>query len=108
LGPEKIIGVSVRTLAEALAAARDGADYLGVGPIYATGTKPDAGQACGLDVMTEIKKRVNLPVVAIGGITLANAPRVIAAGADMVSAISAVVADRDAEAVILRLKELFT
>ncbi len=107
LGPEKIIGVTVSTVAEALTAQAEGADYLGVSPIFSTATKADAGVPTGVALLAEIRRQVSLPLVAIGGITLANAPAVIAAGADAVCAISAVVTKADARAEIEKFQTLF-
>jgi thiamine-phosphate pyrophosphorylase len=107
LGPEKIIGVTVHNVAEALAAQANGADYLGVSPIFATATKGDAGAPAGVELLAEIRRRVTLPLVAIGGITLANAPSVIAAGADAVCAISAVVTQPDVGGEIKKFQGLF-
>jgi thiamine-phosphate pyrophosphorylase len=92
LGKKKIIGVSVSTAGQAAAAVRGGADYLGVGPVFATATKTDAHRPVGVDLIRTIKARFDIPVVVIGGISLENAPEVIAAGADALCAISAVVA----------------
>jgi thiamine-phosphate pyrophosphorylase len=108
LGKRAVIGVSVSSLGEALASEAAGADYLGVGPVFATGTKADAGPAVGVELVRLIRRTVRLPIVAIGGITLANAPAVIAAGADMVCAISAVVAAEDAKSAMLQFEGLFT
>lgn len=107
LGPGKIIGVTVNTVDQALEAATLGADYLGVSPIFATRTKPDAGEPAGLALLREIRRRVRLPLVAIGGITLENAPAVIAAGADSLCAISAVVTQPDVRAAISAFQRLF-
>lgn len=108
LGPDKIIGLTVHDLAEARAAAAAGADYLGVSPIFATATKPDAGPAAGLSLLKEIRAaNLGLPLVAIGGISLTNAPAVIAAGADMVCAISAVVADSNPAGAMSAFQQLF-
>jgi thiamine-phosphate pyrophosphorylase len=107
LGPGKIIGITVHNVAEALAAEAAGADYLGVSPIFATGTKADAGAPTGVTLVAEIRRRVNLPLVAIGGITLDNAPQVIEAGADAVCAISAVVTQADVRAEIEKFQALF-
>ncbi len=74
MGPDKIIGVTVHSVAEALAAQAGGADYLGVSPIFSTATKADAGAPTGVALLAEIRRQVTLPLVAIGGITLANAP----------------------------------
>lgn len=107
LGPGKIIGVTVHNLEEAIEAARLGADYLGVSPIFATGTKQDAGNPCGTDMLREIRRAVSLPLVAIGGIDLSNVEAVIDAGADMVCAISAVVTKSDVAAEVLRFQRKF-
>ncbi|MGQ9921923.1 MAG: thiamine phosphate synthase [Desulfobacca sp.] len=107
LGPGKIIGVTVNTVAQALRAAQQGADYLGVSPIFATRTKPDAGEPAGLSLLREIRRLVSLPLIAIGGITLDNAPAVIAAGADGICAISAVVTQPEVGAAIRQFQRLF-
>lgn len=89
LGPHKLIGASCyNVMQKALAAEREGADYIAFGSFFASGVKPDAVHAP-LDLLVEAKRRVSLPIVAIGGITLANASQLIAAGADMVAVISA-------------------
>ena len=72
LGKRKIIGVSVRTAAQARRAEKGGADYIGVGPVFATSTKSDAGKPVGLETISLVKKAVNVPVVAIGGINSRN------------------------------------
>lgn len=105
MGPGKIVGVSAGTVDEALRAARDGADYLGVGPIYPTGTKADAGAATGPALVAEIHRAVALPIVGIGGIDAANADAVVAAGADGVAVVSAVVAAADPRRAAERIKE---
>ena len=89
---------------QALAARDAGADYLGVGPIFATATKPDAGAATGTGLITAIKGHVDLPLVGIGGINRDNAAAVLAAGADGVAVVSAVVAADDSEAAARELK----
>lgn len=89
IGKEKILGVSARTVEEALKAEEDGADYLGVGAVFPSPTKPSS-EAIGLEGLRKIKSRVKIPVVAIGGITRDNAAEVIAAGADGIACISAV------------------
>jgi thiamine-phosphate pyrophosphorylase len=107
LGPEKIIGITVGTLEEALTAARQGADYLGVSPIFFTRTKADAGPPAGLSLLRAIRKAVSLPLAAIGGITLANAAEVIAAGADMICAISEVVTHPEVCGQVEKFQKLF-
>jgi len=94
LGPGKIIGVSVDTVEEAVAAERDGADYVGVGAVYATNTKADAGYT-GLDGLETICACIGIPVVGIGGITLTNATAVIARGASGVAVVSALMQASD-------------
>ena len=91
LGPNKIVGVSAQTLEQALAAQDAGADYLGVGALFATPTKPDASLVS-LETFIEICKVVSIPVVAIGGInaqTISSLANTGAAGAAVVSAIFA-------------------
>ena len=94
---KKILGVTVHNLDEARRAANVGADYLGVSPIFPTSTKADAGRPCGVGLIEQIKEEINLPIVAIGGITKENTPQVIRAGANAVAAISAVVCSDDVE-----------
>lgn len=93
---DKLIGCSVTSVEEARKAKEDGADYLACGAIYATPTKPDCPVA-GLKALREIKKTVDLPLVAIGGIKIDNLPEVFAAGADAAAVISAVVLARSPE-----------
>jgi thiamine-phosphate pyrophosphorylase len=107
LGKKKIIGITVHSLKQALDAVKAGADYLAVSPIFQTRTKPDAGTPRGVALIRRIKKRVRLPLVAIGGINLANAGQVVAAGADCLCAISAVVAKKEPQKEIKKFQELF-
>ena len=107
LDPGKIIGITVSSLKEALTAARQGADYLGVSPIFFTRTKPDAGTPTGLTLLQEIRNSVSLPLAAIGGITHENAAQVIAAGADMICAISQVVTHPDVCVAAGKFQKLF-
>jgi thiamine-phosphate pyrophosphorylase len=107
LGPEKIVGITVHNLAEAMEAQRSGADYLGVSPIFQTATKSDAGKPSGIALIEEIRAQVDIPLIAIGGINLANAPEVVRARADGLCAISAVVAKEDVSSEIKRFQELF-
>ncbi len=96
-GQNLIIGVSAETVEEALQAEREGADYLGVGPMFPTATKSDAGTPIGPERLREIKQAVHIPVFGIGGITLSNAPAVLSAGADGICVISAVLSAEDPE-----------
>lgn len=107
LGSGRIIGVTVHGVEEAVEAEAAGADYLGVSPIFATGTKGDAGEPCGTSTLAAIRRAVGIPIAAIGGIDIENAGEVIAAGADMVCAISAVVSKPDVAAEIRRFQEIF-
>jgi thiamine-phosphate pyrophosphorylase len=107
LGKKKIIGVTVHNAAEAADAQYAGADYIGVSPIFATSTKQDAGRPAGIELIREIKKLVKIPVIAIGGINLDNATDVVAAGADGLCAISAVVAGGNVREEIKKFQRLF-
>ena len=101
--PGFLIGVSAETAALALQAEKDGADYVGVGPVYATGSKADAGDAVGLERIAEVAAAVRIPVVGIGGIAIGNAPAVLRAGAAGVAVISAVMRADDPEAAVRAL-----
>jgi len=107
LGNKRLIGVTVHNVGEAREAEEWGADYLGVSPIFATGTKADAGAPCGTGVLAEIRRMCGIPVVAVGGINLENVDTVIEAGADMVCAISAVVTKRDVAEEILKFQRKY-
>lgn len=88
---DKILGVSAHNLEEAKRAIEQGADYLGVGPIFSTKTKTDAKEAQGVEVLRHLRAHgITIPIVGIGGITVDNAKEVIRAGADGVSVISAI------------------
>jgi thiamine-phosphate pyrophosphorylase len=103
LGSGAIIGASAATVESAQRAAAEGANYLGVGPIYQTGSKADAGEAIGLGPLAAIRAAVSLPLLAIGGINAENAAQVIQAGAHGVAVISAV---SDAEDIARATAEL--
>ncbi|HEY3375875.1 MAG TPA: thiamine phosphate synthase [Armatimonadota bacterium] len=90
LGPTAIIGASAGTVDEAIEAEAEGASYIGVGCIYGTASKVDAGDAVGPQRVAEIRAAVGLPIVAIGGVTGAHIPELVAAGADGIAVISAV------------------
>lgn len=107
LGPGKIIGVSALTLEQALKARDDGADYLGVGPVFATSTKEDAGAALGLALVSQVARQVGLPQVAIGGIKAENVAAVAAAGADGAAVVTAVVAAEDVAGAAVELVREF-
>jgi len=94
IGPDKILGVSVSTAAQAIKAQEDGADYLGVGPVFPTQTKTDADPPIGLSVLAEIRKAVSLPIIAIGGINQSNARKVMQF-ANGIAVIGAVMSAKD-------------
>lgn len=95
MGYDYIIGISATNFDEALAAAKDGADYIGLGPIYPTPSKDDAAPPIGLEGLSAVAEAINIPVVAIGGITIDNVEEVVMAGADAIAVISAVAAAED-------------
>lgn len=90
-----LIGLSVSTVEEAKEAELAGADYLGVGCIYPTGSKDDASPAQGTNIICDIKAASKLPIIAIGGINAINVPAVLEAGADGFAVISAITAAPD-------------
>jgi thiamine-phosphate diphosphorylase len=89
LGEDKIIGVSTHSIAQFRAALETSANYIAVGPVYPTITKENPAPVVGLELVREARKLTDRPLVAIGGISHARAPEVIAAGADCVAVISA-------------------
>ncbi len=95
LGPDRILGVSTATVAELTEAIDAGATYLGVGDIFGTPSKPDAGMPVGLAVLRELAGRSPVPVVAIGGIRADNAGACRQAGAAGIAVISAVMGTPD-------------
>ncbi|MFZ6030507.1 MAG: thiamine phosphate synthase [Chloroflexota bacterium] len=95
LGPERLIGVSAGTVAEARQAVDEGADYLGVGAVYQTTTKVDAGEPIGPAGLHEIVQAVSIPVVGIGGINAENVGSVIQAGAAGAATASAILRTPD-------------
>lgn len=106
LGPEKLIGVSCNSVAEAENALRASADYIGVGAVFATSTKADAGAPIGLERLQSIVESSPLPVAAIGGVELQNIARVGTSGAAMACVISAVTGASSEEAMTQRVREL--
>jgi thiamine-phosphate pyrophosphorylase len=107
IAPESfIIGVSVGTVAQAVRAEDEGADYIALSPIFDTSSKDDAGRGRGLEVLKEIKRAVEIPVIAIGGIDKKNLPSVIRTGADGAAVITAVVGQKDIEAAARELSAI--
>lgn len=97
VGSDILIGVSAGTIEEALEAEADGADYLGTGPVFSTGTKPDAGEPIGIDGLQRIVESVSIPVVGIGGIQRNNVREVIQCGAAGAAVISAIISSENPE-----------
>ncbi len=106
MGETAIIGISVDNVDQAIAAAEGGADYIGIGSIFNTSTKPDAKQGVGLGAIYEIREAVDIPIVAIGGINRGNIQDVVRAGADAAAVVSAVVAQDDVKAAAHELRDL--
>jgi thiamine-phosphate diphosphorylase len=104
-GRDMFIGVSTGSLEEALAAERDGADYLGVGAVYPTGSKADAGEAIGIRGLAEICAAVRIPVVGIGGLHAGNAGEALGAGAAGIAVISAILSQPDMEGAAQGIRE---
>jgi len=90
-----IIGISAESLEDAIRAEKDGADYIGVSPIYATPTKTDTAMPLGLEGLKKISRTVKIPKVAIGGLNKENAGEVILNGADGIAVVSAIVSADD-------------
>lgn len=91
IGPSMAIGISAESVDDAVEAEDEGADYIGISPVFATATKKDIAIPLGLDGIRAIRKAVKIPLVAIGGIGLANAADVLKAGADGLAVVSAIV-----------------
>lgn len=89
LGPDKIIGLSTHSLAQVEAALTTSANYIAIGPIFSTTTKNNPDPVVGLELLRQARLLTSLPLVAIGGITLATAPEILAAGANSIAVISA-------------------
>ncbi|MFG1419433.1 thiamine phosphate synthase [Xanthobacter sp. V0B-10] len=104
LGPGRILGLSVGSPAEYAGSDLSGVDYLGVGPVKATGTKANAGAAIGPAGIAAVRALTRLPLVGIGGVDAVIAPDVIRAGADGVAVISAICAADDPEAAAKHLR----
>jgi len=95
--PDKIIGLTVHNIEEATEAEKIGADYIGISPIFETKTKPDAGPAAGIEFIKQVKEKINIPFVAIGGIDQKNLDGVLKAGAKSVAIISAILTKDNVE-----------
>jgi len=102
---KRIIGISTHSLAQAKRAEKEGADYISVGPIFATSTKPELVPV-GTAIISRIKKEVNLPLVAIGGIKLDNIKKVIARNPEGIAIASAVLKSKKIENSTLKIAKL--
>lgn len=105
LGTDKILGVSVQTVEQAIFAEQKGADYLGVGAVFHTGTKVDADDVS-FETLKSICEAVKIPVVAIGGISRDNVMELKGSGISGVAVVSALFAQPDIEKATAELKEL--
>ncbi|MCD7891684.1 MAG: thiamine phosphate synthase [Ruminococcus sp.] len=105
VGEEMIIGVSAGTVDEALEAAANGADYIGTGSVFVTSTKDDADHVT-YDTLKEICSAVEIPVVAIGGITMENIQELQGSGVDGIAVVSALFAQEDIKSAAAELLEL--
>lgn len=105
LGAEKVIGVSVSTVEQAIQAEIDGANYLGVGAMFATATKTDA-EIVTLDTLKKIRAAVKIPIVAIGGINLETISKIKTAKIDGVAVVSAIIAAENPELAARKLREI--
>lgn len=105
LGEDKILGVSAQTVEQALLAEQEGADYLGVGAVFPTGSKADA-EDVSFETLKEICSAVSIPVVAIGGIGAGNVSKLKDSGISGIAVISAIFAADDIEEATKSLKEL--
>lgn len=105
LGENKILGVSAQTVEQAILAEKQGADYLGVGAIFHTGSKADADDVS-IDTLKKICEAVNIPVIAIGGINKDNIMKLAGSGICGIAVISAIFAQKDIRLATAELKEL--
>lgn len=106
IGSERLLGISTHSPAQAQQAVRDGADYIGVGPLYSTRTKVDVCDPVGLEYLEYAVKNVAVPFVAIGGIKRHNLHEVISRGASCVALVTEIVGAADPEACIQELRTL--
>jgi thiamine-phosphate pyrophosphorylase len=106
VGPDLMIGVSTHSPTQALAAVNDGADYIGVGPIFKTNTKIDVCNPVGLDYLDYVVKNLDIPFVAIGGIKEHNLSEVIKSGARTVALVTEIVGNSDIKSKIERLQRI--
>ncbi|MDD3223734.1 MAG: thiamine phosphate synthase [Clostridium sp.] len=106
LGNEKIIGISAGNLDEAIHAQSEGADYIGIGTIFYTGTKKDIKKPIGISGLKNIVQSINIPSVAIGGINLENSEEVMKTGTNGLAVISAIMAENNIKSAAVKLKDI--
>lgn len=105
-GASLIIGISAESVDDALRAEQEGADYIGISPVFSTPTKTDIAPPLGLEGVRQIRALVDIPLVGIGGIHSDNAESVLAAGADGIAVVSAIVSAADPASAAKKLKTL--
>lgn len=106
VGRSMIVGISAESLDDAVQAEKQGADYIGVSPIFNTPTKTDTAPPLGLAGLQRIRERVDIPLVGIGGLNLTNTREVIEGGADGIAVVSAIVSADNPELAAKALKEI--
>lgn len=106
IGDEKILGVSASNLEEAIIAQKDGADYIGVGAMFATLTKTDA-KLTSIDELKEIRKRISIPIVVIGGINKNTIPNFYGIDIDGIAVVSAIISQANIKEATAELKKIF-
>ena len=108
VGQTMVIGISAESVADAIRAEQQGADYIGVSPVFATPTKADTAEALGLEGIQKIRRAVAIPIVGIGGVNQRSASAVIGAGADGIAVVSAIVSADDPKQAAADLKKIIT
>ena len=104
-GPQILVGKSTHSLEQALQAEREGADYIAVGPVFATPTKPDSIPV-GIKMIEEVRQKVGIPFVAIGGIDAENIQQILDEGATHIAVVRAVVGAENVEMAARELKKI--
>lgn len=105
-GRALVIGISVESVGDAIRAEQQGADYLGVSPVFATPTKTDTAPPLGLEGIRQIRRAVAIPIVGIGGVNLRSAASVLGAGADGIAVVSAIVSADDPKQAAVELRKI--
>ena len=108
VGQTMVIGISAESVADAIRAEQQGADYIGVSPVFATPTKTDTAKPLGLEGIQKIRQAVAIPIVGIGGVNQRSAAAVLGAGADGIAVVSAIVSADDPKQAAADLKKIIT